>query len=81
MTKWEEWYQTPEGAAYYEKYLNEIPFINDDTGIKNAYYNYVNSLYNTQDKISSYVKNNLLKILVLGAVLVVGYSFINKKLF
>ena len=52
MNKWLEWYQTPEGKAYYDKYLKDIPGINEDENtIKNAYYSWVDSTYNITDNI------------------------------
>lgn len=58
-TKWEEWYNTPEGKEYYNKYLGDIPGISANTeSIKNAYYSYVETIYKTQDGIINTIKNS-----------------------
>lgn len=85
-TKWEEWYNTPEGKEYYNKYLGDIPGINaNNESIKNAYYSYVDTIYKTQDNIIDTIKksSSFVKIAVfLGIVLfvLINLSKIKKEI-
>lgn len=79
------WLQTPEGKAYYDKYLADIPGINEDENtIKNAFYGWVNTTYEVQDKVTETASNiitgakntfwNMLLIVAIGAFLYYNYK-------
>lgn len=72
MSKWLDWYNTPEGKAYYDKYLASIPGIDaDEQTIKNAYYQWVDTTYKAQDSIANTIKNanNIVKIAVILVII------------
>lgn len=72
MSKWLDWYNTPEGKAYYDKYLAGIPGIEaDENTIKNAYYQWVDTTYKAQDSITNAIRNvnNIVKIVVLFVII------------
>ncbi|MDE6886181.1 MAG: hypothetical protein K2P17_03995 [Helicobacteraceae bacterium] len=74
--KWLEWYNTDEGKAYYNKYLADIPGINDDENtLQNAYYEYVNKIYQTEDSIKETASSiaSYGKWLIVGVVLIFAY--------
>lgn len=76
--KWLEWYNTLEGQEYFNKHLATIPGINaDEQTIKNAYYQWVDTTYQTQDKITNAFSNakNIIKIGVLFATIFIIFKF------
>lgn len=78
MDKWLDWYNTPEGKAYYDKYLANIPGINaDEQTIKNAYYQWVDTTYKAQDSIANTIKNtsNIIKITAIFAIIFIIFKF------
>lgn len=71
--KWLEWYNTDEGKAYYNKYLADIPGINDDEKtLENAYYEYVDKIYQAEDSI----KETATSIVNYGKWIIVGFVLI-----
>lgn len=80
-----EWFETPEGKAYYDKYMADIGGINEDhltsdpaQQIKNAFYSYVNGTYEVQDKITSGVSSaiqNLINLAIIGICIYVILKF------
>lgn len=82
MSKWLDWYNTPEGKAYYDKYLASIPGIDaDEQTIKNAYYQWVDTTYKAQDSIINTIKStsNIVKVIVL--FLIIFFILKIKKVF
>lgn len=80
--KWLDWYNTPEGQEYFNKHLATIPGINtDEQTIKNAYYAWVDTTYQTQDKIINTFSNtnNIVKILALFVIIILIFKF--KRIF
>lgn len=80
-----DWFETPEGKAYYDKYMADIGGINEDhltsdttQQIKNAFYNYVNKTYEVQDKITSGISSgfqSLLNLAIIGIMLYVIFKY------
>lgn len=80
-----DWFETPEGKAYYDKYMADIGGINEDhltsdttQQIKNAFYQYVNSTYEVQDNITSGISSaiqNLINLAIIGIMVYVILKF------
>lgn len=79
MTKWESWYETPEGKEYYKKYLSDIAFINDDKSIKNAYYEYVENIYKKEDSIKNFVGSTFSKFIIFTTLAIGAYIYLKTK--
>ena len=78
MSKWLDWYNTPEGKAYYDKYLASIPGIDtDEQKIKNAYYQWVDTTYKAQDSITNTISkaSNIIKIAAIFAIIFIIFKF------
>lgn len=79
-----DWFETPEGKAYYDKYMADIGGINEDhltsdttQQIKNAFYDYVNKTYEVQDEITSGISStlsNLLNLVIIGIMVYVIFK-------
>lgn len=81
MSKWLDWYNTPEGKAYYDKYLAGIPGIEaDENTIKNAYYEWVNNIYETEDNIKEDISNTFNRLRWLFLIIVGFYLYSNREI-
>lgn len=80
MSKWLDWYNTPEGKVYYDKYIANIPGIEaDESSIKNAYYEWVNSVYKTEDSIKEGINNTFNRLRWLFLLIVGFYLYSNRE--
>lgn len=80
MSKWLDWYNTPEGKAYYDKYIANIPGIEaDESTIKNAYYEWVNSVYKTEDSIKDGISNTFIFLKWLSLIIVTFFIYLNRS--
>lgn len=81
-----DWFETPEGKAYYEKYMKDIGGIDEDyltndttQQIKNAFYQYVNKTYEIQDSITEGVSNGVKNIINLAIIAIMLYIIFKYK--
>lgn len=87
-TQWEAFLASEQGKAYYNKYLADIDWLDEDEKtLKNAFYKYVNTTYEVQDKLTdtadsiikgiSNFKNNAILVIIL---LIIGYFYYKRGL-
>lgn len=83
-----DWFETPEGKAYFDKYMSDIGGINEDhltsdpiQQVKNAFYQWTNTQYEIGDNIASFAKNSFWNVLLIGGItLFLFYQFKKGKL-
>lgn len=82
MSKWLDWYNTPEGKAYYDKYIANIPGIEaDESTIKNAYYEWVNNIYEAEESIKEGVSNTFNFFKWASLIIVAFFIYFNRSEF